>query len=283
MKCFYHSADLDGHCSGAIVKFYFPKCELIGINYGDDFPWDKIERGELLYMVDFALQPFDDMVKLAGMSELVWIDHHKSAIESYESSSIAGNLPGARCHDNSQAACELVWEYLYNAFTAVPRAVKLLSQYDTWNHSDPDTLPFQFGLRQYGTDPNDTNFWGQLFEISGLNPLDQIIGEGTVILNYQGLENRKYSSACAFETELDGLRCVAINKMLTNSQVFDAVWDAEKYDAMLAFGWRKGAWHISLYSTKPDVDVSIIAKNRGGGGHKGAAGFQCDELPFSLK
>ncbi len=88
--------------------------------------------------------------------------------------------------------------------------------------------------------------------------------------------------ACGFDTTMDGLRCVAINRMLTNSQMFDSVWDPEKYDAMLTFGWRKGQWTVSLYSTKDDVDVSVIAKNRGGGGHKGAAGFQCSELPFYM-
>jgi hypothetical protein len=43
MICFYHSADLDGHCSGAIIKKVHPECELIGINYGDEFPWDKVK------------------------------------------------------------------------------------------------------------------------------------------------------------------------------------------------------------------------------------------------
>ena len=68
--------------------------------------------------------------------------------------------------------------------------------------------------------------------------------------------------------------------MLTNSQMFDSVWDNTKYDAMLTFGWRKGKWTVSLYTDKEHVDVSVAAKNRGGGGHKQAAGFQCEELPF---
>jgi nanoRNase/pAp phosphatase (c-di-AMP/oligoRNAs hydrolase) len=69
---------------------------------------------------------------------------------------------------------------------------------------------------------------------------------------------------------------------MTNSQTFDSVWDPEKYDAMLTFGWRRGQWTVSLYSVKQDVDVSEVAVKHGGGGHKGAAGFQCTELPFRL-
>ena len=33
--CFYHKADLDGVCSGAIVKHFVPDCELYGFDYGE--------------------------------------------------------------------------------------------------------------------------------------------------------------------------------------------------------------------------------------------------------
>ena len=71
MKAFYHSADLDGHCSGAIVKYAHPECELIGINYGDKFPWESIGQDETVYMVDFSLQPFSDMIRLNKACSLI--------------------------------------------------------------------------------------------------------------------------------------------------------------------------------------------------------------------
>jgi nanoRNase/pAp phosphatase (c-di-AMP/oligoRNAs hydrolase) len=37
---------------------------------------------------------------------------------------------------------------------------------------------------------------------------------------------------------------------------------------------------VSVYSTNPNIDCGAICKKYGGGGHKGAAGFQCKELPF---
>ena len=110
----------------------------------------------------------------------------------------------------------------------------------------------------------------------------KIVRDGELLLNYIRQDNEKYCRAAAFETRLDGLLCIAINKMLTNSQLFDSVWDPEEYDAMLTFGHRQGAWTVSLYSTREDVDCSSVCKARGGGGHKGAAGFQCQELPFIL-
>jgi len=274
MKCFYHSADLDGHCSGAIVKYARTECELVGINYGDEFPWDTIIKNETVFMVDFALQPFSDMVRLEKMCNLIWIDHHKSAIdEAYK----VGFLAKEQSLEIGKGACELVWKFL--SIHPVPTFVKLLAEYDVWNHSDPRTLSFQFGMRLLDTDPNNQYLWESLFDVEMVH---RITEDGGTILSYTKQENEKYITACGFDTELDGLRCIAINKMLTNSQVFDSVWDTQKYDAMLTFGFRKGKWTVSLYSDKDDIDVSIIAKNRGGGGHKGASGFQCSELPFKL-
>ncbi len=280
MKCFYHSADLDGHCSGAVVKYFYPECELIGINYGDEFPWENIGPDEVIYMVDFSLQPFTGMIQLANKTpHFHWIDHHKTAIEEHAKINTLGDMIHGLRRDGI-GACQLIWEYL-SPYGDIPYAIELLAQYDVWNHSNPETLPFQYGMRLKDTWPDKAiGLWRSLFKNeSAVKP---IIEQGKTVIEYVTQDNAKYCASCAFDTELDGLKCVAINKMLTNSQVFDSVWDIKKYDAMLTFGYRKGRWTVSLYTSKPGVDVSVIAKSRGGGGHKQAAGFQCNELPFAL-
>ena len=274
MLCFYHSADLDGHCAGASVKHFVPDVELIGINYGDEFPWGKV-RGQQVYMVDFSLQPFDQMIRLKEeASRLIWIDHHKSAIEEWQKVGCP-YINGIR--RDGTGACALVWEYFDHV---VPEAVRLLAEYDVWNHTDPCTLPFQWGLRMEETRPGiNMDFWQYLFTLKKTQ-LMPWFEKGRLLLKYQAQENEKYIRAAAFETTLGGAPCIAVNKMLTNSQLFDSVWDATKYAMMITFGWRKGQWTVSLYSTREDVDCSAIAKKHGGGGHKGAAGFQCMSLPF---
>lgn len=283
MKCFYHSADLDGHCSGAIVKMKYPECEMIGINYGDAFPWSKINPSEKLFMCDFSLQPFQKMAKLAeliGMN-LIWIDHHKSAMDEHEqwNSDHPAYLAIDGIRKDGIGACQLVWESLY-VDRIIPTFIKLLAEYDVWNHTDPRTLSFQYGMRQFkDTYPLNQDLWQSLFDVEEVHRITEV---GGIIIEYQDSENGKYCRARSFDVEIDGLKCIALNKGLTNSKVFDSVWDPEKYDAMMTFCLMspdKG-WTISLYTDKPSVDVSIIAKNRGGGGHKQAAGFQCAELPF---
>ncbi len=289
MKCFYHSADLDGQCSGAIIKMRFPECELIGINFGDDFPWDDIEVDETVFMVDFSLQPFAGMDTLNRGCDLIWIDHHKSAVDDAldfnadQLHKVDGRVIDLSNSVTGIGACALVWDYCYPGKDR-PKAVQLLAEYDVWNHTDMFTLPFQWGIRMMNTKPDEANgLWGSILSDDFSDITQQILQQGNIILKYVAQDNRKYMEACGFETELDGLKCIAINRMLTNSQMFDSIWDEARYDAMLTFGWRKGSWTVSLYSTKDCVDVSVTAKNRGGGGHKGAAGFQCSELPFETR
>jgi uncharacterized protein len=278
MKCFYHSADMDGKCSGAIVKLHFPECEMIGINYGDSFPWEKIEANEVVWLVDFCLQPFTEMVRLNELAILNWVDHHKTSLE--EADSVNFVAAGLQLLEIGKAGCELTWQVL--GMTAMPRAVFLLGRYDVWDHHNhPGALKFQYGIRNVGdTSPDNQELWQRYL-------LDQVgdftartVRDGAALLAYESQQNEAYVKSCAFELEFDGLRCIAVNKGLTNSLVFKSVYDPSKHDAMLTFVRRPGKWTVSLYADKPEVDVSAICKARGGGGHKGASGFQCQNLPF---
>lgn len=66
MKCFYHSGDFDGICSGAIIKYKYPDCEMFGIDYGDEFPWDVIVPGETVFMCSILFKLKSIKVSLVG-------------------------------------------------------------------------------------------------------------------------------------------------------------------------------------------------------------------------
>lgn len=282
MKCYFHSADQDGRCSGAIVKQVYPDCEMIGINYGQPFPWETIMPDDMVFMVDFSLQPFSDMIRLKeSCAELVWIDHHKSAIEGRYR--LCESFPGIQ--EVGKAGCELTWDFLIggNEIT-MPLAVHLLGRYDVWdwmNH--PGAMEFQKGMWQFDTDPNNTDFWERLFTDDDL--VAEIMHNGGLLLAAQKKENSSYLRTCGFVTELNGLRALAVNKGLTNSTLFDSGYNPELHDAMVSFCWYGDKWKVSVYAdegTHPEVDASTICRLYGGGGHKGASGFQCDVLPFRL-
>lgn len=296
MKCFYHSADLDGKCSAAIVRRKYPEIELIGINYGEPFPWGSIEHGEPVIMVDFALQPFSDMLRLAELASLVWIDHHKTAMAEADKAGWfhEGQREGYFVDDQcfvpglrriGRGACAWTWEYLFSD-EQMPRSIQLIAAYDVWDHHAPDCLPFQNGMSLVDNGP-EAEIWRMLIYPGMMTEdraMHQIVIDGTAIMEYRRRQSEAGAKSLCFDVEIDGLKLLAANVGQTNSQFFDSQWDPEKYHAMCAFVWRPsaGAWSVSLYSTRADVDCGSVCKARGGGGHKGAAGFQCDELPFVL-
>lgn len=279
MKCFYH-ADLDGHCSGAIVKSKYPQCEMIEINYGDSFPWDSIEDSETVFMVDFCLQPFSDMIKLNGIVSLFWIDHHKTAIEEANKLKFVAN--GCQYLEISKAGCELTWEYIYGDSKYFPSGVEWLGRYDVWDHENENILPFQYGMRMIeNTHPYNQELWESVF--NDYEFCESIVKTGKTIIEYEKAQNKKFCKMYAFETLLNGITAICANRGLINSKLFDSVYDNDKHDLMITFSRMKlpaNKWTVSLYSTKEEIDCGIIARFFGGGGHKGAAGFQCEELPF---
>ena len=131
MLILFHKSDLDGHASGAILKYKYPEAKTFGMNYGDPLP--EIIIGEQVFMVDFSL-PTKEMDTLSSRCNLVWIDHHKSAMEVVDPA-----IPGLR--KIGLGSCSLVWQYC-EFDRMVPYAVMLLSEHDVWIHDNPDTLPF---------------------------------------------------------------------------------------------------------------------------------------------
>ncbi len=277
--CFYHSSDFDGKCSGAIVKKFClenkQEVELVGINYGDEFPWTDIKSEDTVYMVDFGLQPFNDMVILNDFCNLIWIDHHNTVIKNIKNSDVF--FQGIQ--RNGIGACALVWEYLYN--TELPYGVELLAEYDVWNHTNPDTLPFQYGLRLEDDTNSESITWLYILK-ENKTFVHNTINYGKIVMNYDDNNNKIFCESYSFETEINGMKAIAINKGICSSRVFESVWDNEKYDCMLTFCRGNNIWNCSIYTDKEGIDVSETAIKYGGGGHVQASGFQCEKLPFKI-
>ena len=303
MLVFYHSRDLDGVASAAVIRHLrqaYNEVELIGFDYGQAFPWERIAvlpTDATVVMVDVSL-PMVEMTKLqAGLlGRFLWIDHHKSAIEA------AGQVPFAGLQRVGTGACALAWEFFNtDQFKPMPEAIKRLSEYDVWQDGNKVrwnefVIPFQFGLRSaVGVyDPEKFVWWGELLSgdyILSETALDGYTNDGRAILRYQRQQNAEIMKRCGFRCTLvvpaeapRGYAAIACNSPFCNSQLFDGVYDESLYDLMLSYYLGKdGRYTVSLYTTKESVDVSAIAKAFGGGGHAKAAGFVCAELPIECR
>lgn len=279
MKCFFHT-DMDGKCAGAIVAKAYPHAqgEYLPINYNQPFPFDKIERDETVVIVDFSLQKEGEFERLLEITpSVIWIDHHKTAIEKY--AHLEDRILGIR--RDGVSGCELTWEYFYLLIPfsnqAPPEVVKLLGDYDIWAFQYGEyTNRLQVGIRLYNTHPLSPD-WDRWLS-SDYIPTKEM-EEGKIALKYRNSQYAGLIKAWSFPTTFEGYRAIACNAGSVSSQLFDTV--GGDYDLLIPFVFDGSQWTVSLYTREDEIDVSEIAKKYGGGGHKGAAGFQCKVLPFS--
>ena len=300
--CFFHRADKDGHCAGEIVRRACKgEVEMIGINYGDDYEkvvFANVDNKTEVVMVDFCMQPWDLMERLrTSCKRLLWIDHHREAIKSYEEQLTPFKaLEGYQ--EEGQAGCELTWKWFHPSEN-MPHAVYLIGRYDVWAWEDvKDALEFQMGLRMEETWPGKNDaLWDSLLVVPSNNvgsqmktvgELRRIIEQGRTVLRYKRQQDEIHIKSAGFNLSWRGRTWLAINEMFNNSQLFDSAYDSKKHHGMLAFGWRHDQWNVTLYTTREDVNVGEIATamgkelGTGGGGHPKAAGFRANELPFDL-
>lgn len=281
MKCIYHSTDLDGKCSAAIVKHKHPEVEIIPYNYGDKIDSTIMQLAkETIFIVDVSL-PWGLMVSLDEFNKLVWIDHHEPKIKE----AAERGFEPAGIRQVGLAGCELCWGYLFPK-TKIPICVKLLGRYDVWDKSDKwewknHILPFQWGMKLNNWKPDDYAWASCVFDP---DPEAVFIGgtieTGLTCLEFQRQQDGNYCKTAAFEGRFYDLRAVIINKALTSSQTWESIYNSLKHDLMISFYLNKEKrWIVSLYSDKEEIHCGEICKKFGGGGHRGAAGFVADKIP----
>jgi oligoribonuclease NrnB/cAMP/cGMP phosphodiesterase (DHH superfamily) len=274
--CFHHN-DPDGHASGAIVKYALgDSVTLIESDYdGTPIPWDLVEKAEQVIVTDFSF-PVDVMKRLADGRELVWIDHHKSAMLEFEG--IADDWPGIR--DIFEAACVLTWKYFFPK-RPVPRAIVLIGDRDIWRWAEEDTGAFNESVYNQDHNANNADFWKPLFD-DNQAVLAKMIEEGAWLREISLRRVDHMMAARSFEVRFEAHNTLVVNTR-GNGDVgnygrdrgYEIVYTY--VDEMQAGGLTTV---VTLYSNK--IDVSVIAKRFGGGGHAGAAGFSFPrgESPF---
>jgi hypothetical protein len=272
----YHSADFDGIFCREIARKFLPETELIGWDYGQPEPVVPLDAQ--LYILDLSVPG------LMNHPNLIWIDHHKSAIEKYSAS-----IPGYRI--DGVAACRLAWAWFtlrqhnrelpnksdfVNREVPEPLAVRLAGEYDVWDKRDSYAELFQHGLRSCDLTEN----WKFLLS-DDTEVVRWLLERGEGVQYAQKRQNDSIIAELGFTFQWEGLNFLACNAARYNSLLFSAGVKPE-HDALFGFKWTGKDWSVSLYHApgKEHHDLSLIASKYGGGGHRGACGFRSKTLPF---
>ena len=277
--CFYHASDWDGKASAALINMYFEgDVTFLGLDHGIEFPFHLINEEVEVYMVDFSIKPEGMKRIIESSKKFVWIDHHISAFKAMEEAGIT-DVPGLQ--RVGEAGVELTWKYLYPALDILPSWVTYLGRFDVWDKNHPDwetkIKPFQYGFDEVNPHIKDINFWRNELDLDKINT---IITDGAVVMEKRKKELDEKARKFSFEMEFEGLQFVALETFNRSSESLLAVYDPEKHDAMMAYHEDGDFYRFGMYTTRDDLDLSVVAKKMGGGGHKQAAGFERKTLPF---
>lgn len=306
----YHSADFDGIFCREIARKFLPSdTEFIGWNFGDKpLDWPKTFR--TVYILDLPVDGVFgyEFPNIPGgeieWHKIIWIDHHKTSIDSHPESLSGYRIDGV-------AACRLAWQWFQGdlrkctceaphpeghydycprgrlpskeAFidrvVVEPYAVQLAGEYDIWDKRNPEAEIFQFALRSKELTPED---WYILLTDYSINRhLVEMLDAGRLLQHYQQQNDASVVNHRSFMLEFEGLKFLALNTARCNSLTFAAKDVPETgHDALMGFYWNGSVWTVSLYHANhnKEIDLSVIAKKHGGGGHRGACGFTSESF-----
>lgn len=298
----YHRSDFDGLFCREIARKFLSDATFIGWDYGD--PPIPVPEGKV-YVLD--LSPYClsfDLDKEKGMTFpadwIVWIDHHKSAIDKY-----SATIPGYRI--DGVAACRLAWQWFMRGYSEnqemayvnnlsgdlpakedfvsrnvrEPLAVRLAGEYDIWDKRDPEAELFQHGLRGQELLPghwNDLLGMGRAAE----QLVEHLLCLGRPIAFVRDNEYREVIQSQGFDIAFEGfifLACCS-HELDIRSQLF-AAGIQDHHHALLGFTYTGHDWRVSMYHAPNNehIDLSKIAVKYGGGGHRGACGFRMKQTP----
>jgi oligoribonuclease NrnB/cAMP/cGMP phosphodiesterase (DHH superfamily) len=161
----------------------------------------------------------------------------------------------------------------------VPTIVRYIDDWDVWRHAITGTKEFNAGFGLLRNKHPKCKFWTNfLYTNNEMEITKQFLEPGRIIREYQTTMYQNMMKH-AFEYQLPtGETILCLNADGTSMVFGDKI---NEYPACCLYNYEgdKKLWTYSMYSNDKGLDVSVICKGYGGGGHVHASGFQ---LPYNL-
>lgn len=278
IRIWYHKNCLDGFASAwAAHKKFGPKTDLVyeACQYGDPPP--EYRSGDTIYILDFSYPRqtlLDIRDSLGPKGKIQVLDHHKSAREDLEGLDFA-------FFDMDRSGAGLSWDYFFKktyvfygeAVPGRPRIIEAVQDRDLWRFQRPDTKQICTFLDAM---PWAFHAWDRIEEL--LHEDRQVVTAGQHMLDYQASLIRRITGSPRMG-EIGGHPAAFVNtKVLQSESCHLLLKNHEEAQVAVAYSYDllDGKVVLSLRSREDGPDVSLIAKELGGGGHKHAAGAKVD-------
>lgn len=255
--------DLDGVSCGILTKKFLKNVHVIYCNYDeiDNILEETAGEFDSILITDMCASRYV-LEGMMGEAEITVIDHHVTSewVKDYH----------GMVHDMNSCAAKLTWQWLKDQGYKVDEYedyIDCVNDYDLWKLKRKDSLEMNMLFMKYGITRFEERFLN--------HPYYGFSGDEALILELE-TERRDYyimSAIRSSEKMMDnqGREFALVFAELYNSELGNELINELGVQYCVIVNMQKKK--VSLRSL-PHVDISIIAEENGGGGHKNAAGFK---------
>ena len=270
----YHGPCLDGFGAAFSAWLYlserYPGKEVryIKSNPYKEPPQDLEGKCVLITDTCFAKPALLDMLKV--VKHLTIIDHHKTSEKELVDIQSGGNF--TKIFDMDHSAARLTWNFFHPSET-VPLLIQYIEDGDLWKKQMPNAEWFS---SWFGTVPQEFEEYTKYLDNELLVEKINQCGPAFDELNKFYVKQELKSSAVKFQTIGGKHYFVAYsNSSIQKSQVVNQLltkYNLADFSAVYTLDNWEDKTMFSLRSLAERVDVSVVAKELGGGGHRNASG-----------
>ena len=267
--CFFHAGCPDGFgAAWAVRRAWGNDADYLARGHEDPFRPSEW-TGTIVVIVDISLENRAHRALGEVAAHVLVLDHHVSARDHFESDRTLGHALQAHGHlvgfDLERSGATLAWLH-FHPRVPTPSLLAYVEDQDLWRWKLPGSEEVNAALSSY---PRRFEVWDELAEM----PAEELARQGAPIVQANRCEVERLLRS-AHPVILGSRRVEGVNSALLRSLV------GHELAKRMAFGEPWGLVYrlngprvdVSLYSIGA-LDVSRIAREYGGGGHRNAAGF----------
>lgn len=275
--CIYHGNCADGFTAAWAVRKALGDIEFYPGVYGQDPP---DVAGKRVVMVDFSYKrPVLKEIGRQAKSVLI-LDHHKTAAEDLaglptpppDLPQHAGWLPDAgifATFDMERSGAQIAWQHFH--FAETPKLVDYVGDRDLWKFLLPQSREVNAYIFAHEYEFRNWDYLNAM--VSGHMEIQMVADMGGAIEKKHHKDVAELVKATQRRMIIGGHNVPVANLPYTLTS--DAGHLMAQGEPFAACYWDTPKGRVfSLRSTDGGLDVSAIAKQYGGGGHRNASGFQ---------
>jgi oligoribonuclease NrnB/cAMP/cGMP phosphodiesterase (DHH superfamily) len=256
--CIYHGNCADGFGAAWVVRKALRDIEFHAGVYQNPPP---DVTGKQVILVDFSYKrAVMEQIRRQAVGRVLVLDHHKTA----EAELV--DLEGVETvFDMNRSGARIAWDYFFPG-SEPPQLLLHIEDRDLWRFNLPFTREIQANVFSY---PYDFDAWDELMS----RPVEELITAGSAIERKHFKDINELLGVVTRPMRIGGfeINCANLPYTLTS----DAGHELAKGKPFGACYWDTPEGRVfSLRSTDEGEDVSTIAKQYGGGGHRNASGFR---------